>query len=82
MKTPVLSHSEIVSITERIQQQNNRTLSSEHIMSIRNKGRNRNDAIEKKICPNCSGQLVNRTGPYGNFLGCSNYPKCRFNSKL
>ncbi|WP_172372322.1 topoisomerase DNA-binding C4 zinc finger domain-containing protein [Sporosarcina jiandibaonis] len=51
-------------------------------MNIRNKGRNRNDAIAKRICPNCSSQLVNRTGPYGNFLGCSNYPKCRFNSKL
>ena len=38
MKAPVLSNSEIISITERIQQQNNRSLSSEHIMNIRNKG--------------------------------------------
>ncbi|QUW23010.1 NERD domain-containing protein [Sporosarcina sp. Marseille-Q4063] len=82
MKAPVLSHSEIVSITERIQQQNNKALSSEHIINIRNKKNNINDAIAKRICPYCSGQLVNRTGPYGNFLGCSNYPKCRFNGKL
>jgi uncharacterized membrane protein len=81
MKVPVLSHSELVSIAERIQRQKNKTLSSEHIINIRKQKSTRNDAIAKKICPNCSGQLVNRTGPYGNFLGCSNYPKCRFNSK-
>ena len=62
MKAPVLSNSEIISITERIQQQNNRTLSSEHKMNIRNNRSSRNDAIIKRICPNCSGQLVNRTG--------------------
>ena len=82
MKVPVLSHSEVVRITERIRQQNNKALSSEHIITIRNKGRNRNEAIAKRICPNCSSQLVNRTGPYGSFLGCSNYPKCKFNSKF
>jgi hypothetical protein len=82
MRVPVLSHSELVNIAERIQRQNNKSLSSEHIINIRNKRSNRSDAIAKRICPNCSSQLVNRTGPYGNFLGCSNYPKCRFNSKL
>jgi hypothetical protein len=82
MIVPVLSHSELVNIAERIQRQNNKSLSSEHIINIRNKRSNRSDAIVKKICPNCSSQLVNRIGPYGNFLGCSNYPKCRFNSKL
>lgn len=82
LKTPILSNSEIVSIVERIQQQNNKASSSQHIINIRNQKNNRNDAIVKKVCPNCSSQLVNRTGPYGSFLGCSNYPKCRFNSKL
>lgn len=82
MKAPMLSNSEVVSVFERIQQQNNKKLSSKHIINLRNKGRNRKETIAKSICPNCSGQLVNRTGPYGSFLGCSNYPKCRFNSKL
>lgn len=27
-------------------------------------------------CPECGGQLVFRSGKYGNFLGCQNYPKC------
>lgn len=29
-------------------------------------------------CPKCGGTLVLRTGKYGKFLGCSNYPKCRY----
>ena len=34
--------------------------------------------IESGICPKCGGTLVERTGRYGSFYGCSNYPKCRF----
>lgn len=29
-------------------------------------------------CPNCGGKLMNRKSQYGEFLGCSNYPHCRF----
>jgi restriction system protein len=40
--------------------------------------------IEKpKVCPKCSGELVERTAKRGpnagnRFLGCSNFPKCRY----
>ena len=40
--------------------------------------------IEKpKVCPKCSGELVERTAKRGpnagnKFLGCSNFPKCRY----
>jgi DNA helicase-4 len=27
-------------------------------------------------CPECSGQMVKRTGPYSEFYGCVHYPKC------
>lgn len=30
------------------------------------------------VCPFCGGQLVRRKGKYGEFWGCSAYPKCRF----
>lgn len=36
------------------------------------------DKIEAGICPRCGGQLVEREGKYGQFYGCSNYPKCDF----
>ena len=37
--------------------------------------------ISSGICPKCGGTLVKRTGRYGSFYGCSNYPKCRFTAK-
>ena len=29
-------------------------------------------------CPECGGELVIRWGRYGKFIGCSNFPKCRY----
>ncbi|MBR6149559.1 MAG: topoisomerase DNA-binding C4 zinc finger domain-containing protein [Lachnospiraceae bacterium] len=33
-------------------------------------------------CPDCGGELRVKTGKYGDFLGCSNFPNCRFTSQL
>jgi len=36
-----------------------------------------------EVCPTCgSGFLVPRKGPYGHFLGCSTFPRCRFTRKV
>ncbi len=43
----------------------------EHIENV-------NKLVEGEICPSCGGELVKRQGKYGEFLGCSNYPKCHF----
>ena len=29
-------------------------------------------------CPNCGADLVKKSGRYGDFLSCSNFPKCKF----
>lgn len=29
-------------------------------------------------CPYCRGKLVQRKGPYGRFIGCSNFPECKY----
>lgn len=34
--------------------------------------------VKMEICPKCSGELKKRKGRFGEFLGCSNYPKCRY----
>jgi ssDNA-binding Zn-finger/Zn-ribbon topoisomerase 1 len=34
--------------------------------------------ILKEKCPLCGGNLLLRKGKRGNFIGCSNYPKCHF----
>ena len=36
---------------------------------------------EKDKCPKCGGNLVERNGKYGNFIGCSNYPRCKYTTK-
>lgn len=33
------------------------------------------------FCPKCGGTLVKRNGKYGLFIGCSNYPKCKYVKK-
>lgn len=40
--------------------------------------------IEKTgtLCPKCEHPLVYRFGKYGKFIGCSNFPKCRYLSSL
>lgn len=32
-------------------------------------------------CPECGGQLKERSGRFGSFWGCSNYPTCRYTRK-
>lgn len=34
------------------------------------------DSVE--FCPKCGGELRRRSGKFGQFYGCSNYPQCRF----
>ena len=33
-------------------------------------------------CPECGKQLLKRSGRYGEFIGCSGFPKCRFTQSL
>ena len=35
-----------------------------------------------RVCPNCGAKLVERKGKYGEFLGCSGFPKCRYTQKI
>ena len=34
------------------------------------------------VCPSSGGKLVERTGPNGEFIACSNFPKCKFTKNL
>ena len=34
--------------------------------------------IAKNFCPECGKKLLKRSGRYGEFIGCSGFPKCRF----
>jgi DNA topoisomerase-1 len=37
------------------------------------------DGTDPRVCPTCgNGRLSLKTGKFGAFIGCSNYPECRF----
>ena len=43
----------------------------------------RGDGADPRTCPSCSGgRLSLKLGKFGAFVGCSNYPECRFTRQL
>lgn len=47
---------------------------------MRRKKRQQDASIEK--CPRCGGALLKREGKFGDFLGCTNYPKCKYTKNI
>lgn len=50
-----------------------------YIKIVNSKGK---DKIKINICPKCGGVLEKRSGKYGDFMGCSNYPKCKYTKNI
>lgn len=63
-----------LNITDKLERKN-------HVKNIRNKITEDSTKVDNMICPRCGGNLVVRNGKYGSFIGCSNYPKCKFTKK-
>ena len=43
----------------------------------------REDGSDPRVCPDCSGgRLTLKLSKYGAFIGCSNYPECRYTRPL
>ena len=74
----VYSQEEMLEIVRCLEANRNNTLSNrKHVKNINEMQRE----ISNNICPRCHSELVLRKGQYGNFYGCSNYPKCKFKKK-
>lgn len=54
---------------------------NQHVINIRNKVTDIESKEMQRICPKCGSALVERHGKYGDFIGCSAYPKCRYIGK-
>ncbi len=54
----------------------------EHKYNVHRRTSEREEQKELLRCPKCNSVLVIRNGPYGQFLGCSNYPRCKFSSNV
>ena len=52
-----------------------------HVKAIHKTLAEKDMKVNKGICPKCGGKLVLRNGKYGQFKGCSSFPKCRFIAK-
>ena len=37
---------------------------------------------DSDICPFCGKKLIKRTGKYGQFMGCTGYPKCKYTRQI
>lgn len=75
--TPVLDAEQMREIYETLVRHRSTITTDQHIENIHQQQRD----IANNICPRCGGKLVKRTGQYGEFYGCSNYPKCKFTKK-
>lgn len=60
----------------------NKNFRDDHIRNVYIANAYTNEKINRGKCPRCGGELVIRSGPYGNFYGCSNYPSCRFSHNI
>lgn len=53
----------------------------EHVKQIKTKLTEKRNMISENRCPKCGGMLVEKNGKYGRFIGCNNFPKCRYIKK-
>lgn len=79
-KRPLLYKEEVESIFNTIQRvslqdKNNK---KEHVKTLKNDLAGNQRKIANNECPKCGGRLVERSGKFGKFMGCGNFPKCRF----
>lgn len=47
----------------------------QHIKDIKKK-------YETNVCPFCGKKLIKRIGKYGQFIGCTGYPKCKYTRQI
>jgi len=52
-----------------------------HVNDIKTKLKVEQQKSNNMICPKCNGNLILKQGKYGSFIGCSNYPKCKYIKK-
>lgn len=74
----IISQEDIGKIKEIIDKNKSHQTDFAHTREIKKIKKEKEEKIKANICPKCGGKLVEREGKYGKFIGCSNFPKCRF----
>lgn len=58
-----------------------KNLRKQHVKDIHIKINHVEQLENNMICPKCGNKLLERNGKYGRFIGCSNYPRCKYIKK-
>lgn len=53
----------------------------QHKEDVKNIKQKKEELENQNICPYCNSPLILRKGKYGDFYGCSQYPKCKYTKK-
>lgn len=70
MNLAICYGSECIEKNEKIREERNKRISEER--------QKKKDNLVKLICPECGNKLVVKNGRYGEFYGCSDFPRCRY----
>ena len=83
-KTIVVSNEQIQRFVDILYSENilDKEQRREHVDNVKDKLYVKEYMVKSMICPRCQSALVQRNGKNGTFLGCSNYPNCRFTANL
>ena len=82
-RTASLSDNDVRSIANSLAESNVRELvdNKTHVRNVKSVAVEYKRRVASGICPKCGGNLIERSGKYGRFLGCSNYPRCTFTTQ-
>lgn len=83
-QTTLLSELEVEMLINKLHSVNvmDKEREKNHINKVRKEINEKHILVASGICPRCKGKLVERQGKHGRFLGCNNYPKCKFTTNL
>lgn len=73
-------NTDLVEIKELLETKNIKDKSARkmHVRNIKSNIKDKEIKEKNMICPKCGNKLIERNGKYGEFIGCSNYPKCKY----
>ena len=51
----------------------------EYVQKLKNSNKN---LIQLNKCPFCGSNLIKKNGKFGKFIGCTNYPRCKYTRNI
>lgn len=76
-------NTDLIEIKKLLEEKNitDKSVRKVHVKNIKSNIKDKEIKEKNMICPKCGHDLIERSGKYGKFIGCSNYPKCRYTAQ-